>query len=113
MEARVNEVWNEAYAGTYYDDKHDANKLPVELLPVKALKSVAAVLQHGLHKYSAFSWMDVPNPMPRYYASALRHMFQWAIGEQYDESGHSHLAHAATNLLFLVELEAIEEEANG
>jgi hypothetical protein len=39
----------------------------------------------------------------RYFAAAIRHMVAWKSGELNDsETGVSHLAHAATNLLFML-----------
>jgi hypothetical protein len=84
----------------------------VDLLPVRSLLAASRVLEHGAKKYGEQSWREVDNFEARYYASALRHLFAWASGEMVDpESGLSHLSHALTNLMFLVEREEENEEA--
>ena len=84
--------------------KHDAEKLPLDLLPVDVLEQVAKVLAHGAKKYSPDNWVKCPS-LRRYYAAALRHLFAWAKGEDLDpESGLPHLAHASCCLLFLLGL---------
>ena len=90
-------------------NKHDADKTRVELLPVAALLKAAEVFQHGAEKYSPWSWLDVHPWEWRYYASTVRHLFAWRRGERMDpDSGLSHLSHALTNLMIMVHLE--EEE---
>ncbi len=90
-------------------NKHDAEKTRVELLPVSALLKASEVFQHGAEKYSPWSWLDVHPWAPRYYASTIRHLFAWRRGERMDpDSGLSHLSHALTNLMIMVHLE--EEE---
>lgn len=82
-------------------DKNDAEKLPVELVTVHFITNVAAVLAHGRKKYEAWNWTK-GLPWMRTYGAVLRHLFLWATGEDKDpESGLSHLAHAACNLMFL------------
>ena len=82
--------------------KQDRGKVPMDLLDPQALEEMAKVLQHGAKKYSPHMWRDGVQ-YSRLYAAALRHMFAWADGEKYDpESQHQHLAHAAVNLMFLI-----------
>ena len=85
--------------------KHDHDKLRVELLPVGALESVAAVLTHGAKKYKDDNWQYVM-PRRRYYGAGLRHVWRRVRGEKLDkESGLPHLAHAACCILFLLSFE--------
>ncbi len=85
--------------------KYDNGKNRVDLLPVRALLSVADVMTFGAHKYGANNWQQV-TPRRRYYGAALRHLFARALGERCDiESGLPHLAHAACCVLFMLSSE--------
>lgn len=85
--------------------RNDGGKNRVDLLPVKALEQVAKVLTAGLDKYPERNW-EPGMAWSRCYASALRHLFAWWRGEDEDpQTGLSHLAHCACNILFLLEYE--------
>jgi hypothetical protein len=87
--------------------KDDAGKPRLDLVSPEALLEIGKVLAHGAAKYGADNWKMVENGRDRYYAAALRHLLAWKTGERLDgESGFSHLAHAATCLLFLMGLGA-------
>jgi len=84
--------------------KYDQEKPATELLPPRALMSVAEVLAHGAQKYEAENWKKV-DKIRRYYGAALRHLFAWAQREDLDpDSGLPHLSHAACCILFILEL---------
>jgi hypothetical protein len=86
--------------------KDDKGKPRMDLLPARALLDIGAVLAYGAERYGAENWRLVENARERYLAAALRHVFRWKLGEAADpESGLSHLAHAATNLMFMLEVE--------
>lgn len=86
--------------------KDDHSKRRVDLLPVKALESVADVLTFGAEKYGDDNWQKVPDAKRRYYAASLRHLFAWWRGQQVDkDSGYPHLAHAGCCVLFLLAFE--------
>lgn len=86
--------------------KDDAGKPRWHLLPWRAAALVVDVLEHGARKYAPDNWRVVPDPQPRYFSAAMRHLIAWWGGENRDpESGLPHLAHAACCLLFLLELE--------
>lgn len=86
--------------------KHDHDKLRYDLLPPEALESIVAVLTFGAKKYAPENWRLVENWSGRYFAAAQRHIWAYKKGESVDpETGIHHLAHAATNLVFLLELE--------
>ncbi|WP_427501360.1 dATP/dGTP diphosphohydrolase domain-containing protein [Methylomonas sp. MED-D] len=83
--------------------KFDAGKPDYTLVPWSGVTKVVEVLMFGASKYSAGGWQFVPDGERRYLAAALRHLSAYADGEQCDqESGLSHLAHAACCLLFLL-----------
>ena len=80
--------------------KNDQGKPDLTLIPVGALWEVAQVFGHGAQKYGRDNWLKGCD-WSRYAAAALRHITQWATGEDKDESGYSHLAHAIASLLIL------------
>lgn len=85
----------------------DSGKSPVDLLPPVALMEVARILGYGAKKYGDWNWVQYAAEWTwgQLIGSTLRHIFAWMRREDYDpESGHPHLAHAATNLLMLLEL---------
>lgn len=85
--------------------KQDDGKPLWNLLPWKAVGLVVDVLTYGAKKYSPDNWRDVPEGKERYLSAALRHLSAYAQGEDIDaESGLPHLAHAATCILFMLEL---------
>lgn len=89
--------------------KFDADKLRYDLLPAEFEEAVAKVLTHGAKKYAPNNWQLVENPQERYYAALRRHIAAWRMGEKIDkESGLSHLSHAATNIMFLLYFEGLE-----
>jgi len=83
--------------------KDDKGKIRMDLLPFECLDEVAKILTFGAEKYSPDGWQKVENGKERYEAALLRHFSAYKQGEQNDpESGFSHLAHVATNALFLI-----------
>jgi hypothetical protein len=99
--------------------KKDAGKPQWRLLPWLGTQAVVRILEFGARKYSENGWRSVDNWEKRYFDAAFRHMIAVARGEQFDIcpahkgvrpadckdcSGEPHLAHAACNLLFLLDL---------
>ncbi len=86
--------------------KFDDEKIRMDLLPFEALEAVAEVLTFGAKKYADNNWQLVENAKSRYVAALLRHLSAYMQNEINDkESGFSHIAHMATNALFLVWLD--------
>lgn len=89
----------------YADDagtKDDAGKPRMDLLPFDALTEVAHVLTFGAKKYGDRNWHGLS--VSRLFAAALRHLWAWWRGEDNDEeTGRSHLAHAACCVLMALE----------
>jgi hypothetical protein len=82
--------------------KHDADKTMMALLPFEALEEVGKVLTFGAKKYDEHNWRK-GFKFSRVSSAAMRHLFAWMRGQDNDpETGLSHLAHAATCLLFLL-----------
>lgn len=106
----------EALAKQHGGMKFDGDKPRMDLLVSgcpNALEAIAGVLTFGAKKYAAHSWQTVPNADERYLAAQLRHITAVQKGEVNDpESGLHHLAHAACNALFILEL-ALRNDNSG
>jgi hypothetical protein len=88
--------------------KHDAGKprpsLVFEGFP-HALAEVVAVAGFGAERYGDHNWKLVDNARARYAEALYRHLLAHASGERLDsDSGLSHLAHAAWNVLAVLQL---------
>lgn len=84
--------------------KNDSLKARLDLLPPSALELVGHLLRHGAGKYSVDGWKDCKDPT-RYVAAQLRHTLKHMRGEFLDQdSGLPHLASAAVNSLFALDL---------
>jgi hypothetical protein len=82
--------------------KYDGEKSPLHLIPTECLEEIAKVLSVGSRKYSDWNWAK-GFKWSRLYSSTLRHLFAHMRGESKDpETGVSHLAHCACNVLFLM-----------
>ena len=85
--------------------KHDQAKTRYELLPPEFLEGTAQILTYGARKYSDHNWTGLP--YGRLYGALQRHLWAWWAGENLDqETGKSHLWHAACEIAFLIALEA-------
>ena len=83
-------------------------KLPLSLIPTSFYLAVGRALQYCAAKYSRHQWRR-GMPWSEPYSALQRHLIAWNEGERYDEdSGLSHLDHAAACLAFLIEYEARE-----
>lgn len=94
--------------------KFDSEKPRTDLLPAFELLEVASVLGHGAEKYGVRNYLRGDGlATSRVYAAALRHLFAWSGGEDRDEdSGLSHLAHAACCVLMLMEIKRLRRGAD-
>lgn len=82
-------------------DSLSIDKLMMSLLEPKFQQEVAAVLTFGAKKYGTDNWKKCTDKQ-LYQDALLRHIYSWLSGEECDpETGISHLAHAACNLMFL------------
>lgn len=89
--------------------KDDAGKQMAGLMVrdfANALGAVADVTTFGAQKYAPSNWLHVHGARDRYTDALFRHLLARARGEIIDnESGLSHLSHAAWNILALIELD--------
>lgn len=100
----------------------DAGKPRWSLIPVRALRTVLAVLEFGSRKYAARSYLTVPQARERYTESLMRHAMDVleAVQERGAEgvmvadaeTGLPHVAHLVCDGLILLDL-AAEEAKNG
>lgn len=82
--------------------KYDTDKLRWDLLQYDCIEDVVKILTFGAEKYGPNNWKDVTPFEDRYFAALMRHLVASRNGETTDpESGLSHLAHAACNIMFL------------
>jgi len=86
-----------------YERKFDNGKLRWDLLPWDSVEQIVDILTYGEKKYDADSWKLVDDAENRYFSALLRHLIAYKQGEDIDqESSKLHLAHVATNALFLL-----------
>lgn len=90
--------------------KHDEKKPRPSLVYPSLIRAISRVRQHGIEKYgSPTDWRTTTPCYQRHFDAAMRHLLAIVDGELIDQdSGESHTALAATNLMFLIELEENE-----
>jgi hypothetical protein len=83
--------------------KYDEWKPMVELIPWEVLLLIWKILWYWAKKYWPNNRKNLENFDDRYIWAALRHIYKHQSWELFDlESWELHLAHALTNLIFLV-----------
>ena len=90
--------------------KFDKGKLRYDLIPPGPLREIAKVLTDGANVHGDYNWSEVPEAKARYTAALMRHLEDWRAGDTFDkETGQNHLAHLATNAIFLLYLDQKNE----
>ena len=90
--------------------KFDKGKLRYDLIPPGPLREIAKVLTKGAEVHGEYNWSEVPEAKARYTAALMRHLEDWRAGDTFDkETGQNHLAHLATNAIFLLYLDQKKE----
>ena len=91
--------------------KYDQGKNRLDLVFPSIIEEIGFIRTYGVQKYKdPDNWKRIDNAKQRYTAAAMRHFEAWRKGEKLDsESGLRHLAHCATNIMFLLEIEREEE----
>jgi len=98
--------------GLKHDDGKQFAAIPYQEFP-HALREVVKVATFGARKYVRGNWVHVENAQERYMDALHRHLLAHHGGEQHDaESGLTHLAHAAWNMLALLEMQETREPVN-
>mgnify|MGYP001074572079 CR=1 FL=1 len=85
--------------------KYDNDKAPLALIPSETLTQIAHVFGFGAKKYAVNNWRKDADSTEwsRTYSSIQRHLNSFWQGEDIDpDSGLSHLAHAATQIMILM-----------
>ena len=85
--------------------RYNGDKNPLDLVPSSLILAVGEVFGAGAKKYAARNWERGMN-WSKVYGCLMRHIIKWNSHEYSDydeETGLSHLAHAATNLAMLIE----------
>lgn len=83
--------------------KKPEGKYRPSLVYTSCIAVMAKVREYGIKKHGSATDWKTTIPMAHFDA-AIRHIRQHMDGEMFDEgSGHSHLAHAMTNLMFEIE----------
>ena len=88
--------------------KNDEGKYQPTLVYRSLIVAVSKVREYGIKKYGhSEDWRTTPSI--RHFDAALRHIYAHLAGEMTDaDSGLTHLAHAASNIMF--EIERIESK---
>ena len=82
--------------------RDDEGKPPIHLIPAEAILMLANIFEYGSKKYGDRNW-EKGMDWSRMYASAMRHMLAFWMGENDDrESGYQHMAHATWNCMALM-----------
>lgn len=87
--------------------KNDQDKIRYELIPPEFLEGTASVLTFGAKKYDDRNW-ERGMKWSRVFGALQRHLWSWFDENQSDtdeETGKSHLWHAACCLCFLITYE--------
>lgn len=86
--------------------RYNGGKNRLDLIPCSLIDGVGRVLTFGAQKYAPDNWRKFnQQQVKECIGSAMRHIEQYRQGNWLDpESGLPHLAHAATNLGFILEL---------
>lgn len=86
--------------------KFDEGKPQMGYVARSLLVAIASIMAPGAVKYGRDNWRG-GMLWSRPYDALLRHLTAWWDGENLDaETGKSHLWHAASELMFLIEYEA-------
>lgn len=84
--------------------KADTDKLRYDLIPPKVMDEIAQVYTYGANKYGPRNWEAPGFEYGRLFGAIMRHLWLWWAGQEFDpESGLSHLAHAASTIMFLMQ----------
>ncbi len=80
------------------------NKLPMHLVPPRAIAATALAFADGGVKYRPYNWREERISASVYYGAALRHLTAWWEREDFAEDSEAHhLAHACACLMMLLD----------
>lgn len=90
--------------------KKDEGKVRLDLIPPEAIQGIGEVLTFGANKYSKRGW-ESGMAWGRCFGAAMRHLWAWwnpLVPDEDEESGLSHLKHAACCVVFMIAYEERE-----
>jgi hypothetical protein len=83
-------------------------KPSIAAVPPIAVFEIGRVMVNGAEKYGRFNYREHAVTSSTYYDAAMRHLMSWWDGEENaDDSGLSHLAHAAACLCILLDSKSL------
>ena len=85
--------------------RFNKGKVPIDLVPTSLIFETAKVLGKGAEKYAPRNWQRGMS-WNTVYGCLMRHILKWASpfhSDLDDETGLSHLSHAACNIAMLIE----------
>jgi Domain of unknown function (DUF5664) len=86
--------------------KCKTEKAKIEWVTPEFLLGIGDVLADSASDKGARGWEETPQNWLSHYGSLQRHLNAWRMGIEYDqESGQSHLLHAACRLMMLYTLQ--------
>jgi len=91
--------------------KDTKGKLMLNLVPPRAIRSIALVREFGVNKYKdPWGWKDVVT-VEQLVEAAKRHILYMELGENLDpESGLLHLEHALCSLAMAIEIKTLDKK---
>lgn len=80
-------------------------KSRLDLIPAETLWNIGHIFRHGAEKYAEYNYRSYPGlKYSRMLAAAKRHMIQFEMGENLDESSaYHHLEHAICELIMVLD----------
>lgn len=88
--------------------KDDSHKIRLDLVPAELIAAVGEILTFGAEKYDARNW-EKGMSWGRVFGALMRHLWAWwnpLVPDTDEETGKSHLWHAACCIAFLIAYEA-------
>jgi hypothetical protein len=84
------------------------NKVPLHLIPVRALAKIAMAFADGGFKYQPYNWEEEKISASVYFGAAMRHIFAWWCGKDKTSDGVHPLAAACACLMMILDVDGTE-----